>query len=287
MEKEEEKAPPRKIAQLVVWTNKSGGNEAPKLQEPLKKEAKKEKDEDLFVVQYPARPFADQGKGKGKPFRRLNSYNDPIVVKKTPPPAPPAYRRRGGEKRKRGRGAWKRNKENAGVPVGYFPNQGVVVDEQTAATVAAYQAYLQQFQQFQQLQQRNLYSAQQLQAVPEESIGDSTQVLVKVEQPVIEVAGPSGATFSLPEQFTVTETQNEFDLLIQNVVHEEMVNDMGDEEFHDDSSRKRIRLEEMRSCEDTGPDEPGKPRCTYTELIEKALSESGGLTVSEIYNWIS
>ncbi|XP_035706376.1 uncharacterized protein LOC118435120 isoform X1 [Folsomia candida] len=34
-------------------------------------------------------------------------------------------------------------------------------------------------------------------------------------------------------------------------------------------------------------DETGKPRCTYTDLIEKALSENGGLTVSEIYQWIS
>jgi len=34
-------------------------------------------------------------------------------------------------------------------------------------------------------------------------------------------------------------------------------------------------------------DEQGKPRCTYTDLIERALTESGGLTVSEIYQWIS
>lgn len=34
-------------------------------------------------------------------------------------------------------------------------------------------------------------------------------------------------------------------------------------------------------------DETGKPRCTYTDLIEQALTESGGLTVSEIYSWIS
>jgi hypothetical protein len=34
-------------------------------------------------------------------------------------------------------------------------------------------------------------------------------------------------------------------------------------------------------------DKDGKPRCTYTDLIERALSESGGLTVSEIYQWIS
>ncbi|ODN06448.1 Forkhead box protein J2, partial [Orchesella cincta] len=101
--------------------------------------------------------------------------------------------------------------------------------------------------------------------------------------------------FELPESFTVsTDTANEFDLLIQNVVHEEMVDVDEDEDLIDgkhENCNKRMRMStgtsSVSSEDSMSIYESGKPRCTYTELIEKALTESGGLTVSEIYTWIS
>jgi len=52
--------------------------------------------------------------------------------------------------------------------------------------------------------------------------------------------------------------------------------------------KRRLAPPPRRNCtSEISFDEQGKPRCTYTELIERALTESGGLTVSEIYQWIS
>lgn len=111
---------------------------------------------------------------------------------------------------------------------------------------------------------------------------------------------------SLPDSFTVTADSsnlpvNEFDLLIQSVIREEMVGTYCEEEVimpeRIENESKRIKLsnngsrassEEREKTIGHGLiDDPGKPRCTYTELIEKALTETGGLTVSEIYSWIS
>lgn len=118
-------------------------------------------------------------------------------------------------------------------------------------------------------------------------VGDPSLIEICIE-------GEGGdSTFELPDRFTVTtDSTNEFDLLIQNVVHEEMVDDAGEDELMKyERYRKRMRLSEGSGApSEDGTnimDEAGKPRCTYTELIEKALTETGGLTVSEIYNWIS
>lgn len=368
---------------------------------------------DLFIVQYPVRPFSDQGKGKGKPFRRLNSYNDPIVIKKTPPAPPPSTRRRGGggQKRKRGAGGngstgggpSKENPVGGGTVVVQFPlpppppiaatleQKGVLVDVGGGAgEIPIYlepgqeHQYAALFQQF--FLQNNYYTVPQGvgvggevflhhhhpqgivgEVIIPESGGGEEQVIKQEtgdnsDPPVVILQGagdnqdnigpvpPGGGVaemgggeyniFDLPDRFTVTTnsgevTQNEFDLLIQNVVHEEMVmeagggqvlgeGDMaGDFGGEQEGARKRMRLDYEghsngngqspamgmgEGCNNGeggiphaggegddgsgqggcgGPDEPGKPRCTYTELIEKALTESGGLTVSEIYNWIS
>ena len=69
---------------------------------------------------------------------------------------------------------------------------------------------------------------------------------------------------------------------------------LGQDEFIglDQMRQKRpYRMRKLPTKEIQGEitcDPSGKPRCTYTDLIEKALLQSnGGLTVSEIYNWIS
>jgi len=76
------------------------------------------------------------------------------------------------------------------------------------------------------------------------------------------------------------------------VMHEDdLYGEVANFECIDDGSAKRGVRRQNNCIKDANgdiiTDQTGKPLCTYTELIEKALRDTGGLTVSEIYTWIS